>query len=81
MNYQELKTEIKSQIEFAPFGEPAARGLRGWWIPVVEKNTGNGLGYICSKCSSRIIARGFSLPAGAEAVFGEGPVGVCVHCG
>ena len=77
--YNEMKTEIRSQIEYAPFGEPAAKGLRGWWLPVEEKTTGSGLAYICSKCSSRLIARGFSLPAGADSVWGEGPVGVSIN--
>ena len=80
MEYKELKKELAGQIEYAPFGEPPAKGLIGWWIPATH-NGDDGLAYLCSKCSSRIVARGFSLPKGSEALFGEGPHGVCITCG
>ena len=81
MNYQALKAELTSQIEYAPPKGPVAKDLIGWWIPVTEEQTGDGLAYLCSKCSSRIVARGCHLPKGAEPLFGDGPHGVCITCG
>ena len=63
MNINDLKIELHQQIEHAPKPGVIASGLLGWWLPV-ETDSISGDVFLCSKCASRIIGRGFSVPKG-----------------